>query len=312
LHTTGQMSRRLLITGKSGFVGSAIVRALSDSRDAGYVIVPDECPDVRDGAAWNSFIAIINPEVVIHLAALTFVPDSFADPRKTYEINLLGTLNVLEALHRHGFAGRMLFVGTGDVYGVVAPELLPITEQTLPHPRNPYAVSKLAAESLCFQWSQTHELDVVMARPFNHIGRGQSPSFVIPAMARQIAEIAAGKRPPVVEVGDIDLMRDFTDVRDVVQGYFALIDSGQRSEVYNVCSGEERSIRDALVALGRMANVEFEIRQDPARFRSAEQRRIVASNNKIKRATGWTPDTPFDRSLEEVLQEWTERVARNG
>ncbi len=310
LHKTGPMSRRLLITGKSGFVGSAVVSALIGSRKA-FVIVPDECPDVRDGAAWDSFIAAVMPDVVIHLAALTFVPDSFATPKKTFEVNLLGTLNVLEALHRHGFAGRMLFVGTGDVYGAVPPELLPITEETLPHPRNPYAVSKLAAESLCFQWSQSHEFDVVMARPFNHIGRGQSPSFVIPSMARQIAEIAAGKRPPAVDVGDIDVMRDFTDVRDVVQGYFALIESGQRGEIYNVCSGREHTIRDVLIALGKMAGVEFEIRQDPARLRAAEQRRIVASNEKITRATGWAPETPFDDSLEDVLNEWTERVASN-
>ena len=311
MHKTGQMSRRLLITGKSGFVGSAVARALTGSREPPFVLVSGECPDVCDGAAWDSFVATAMPDAVIHLAALTFVPDSFANPRKTFEINLLGTLNVLQALQRHAFAGRMLFVGTGDVYGAVAPELLPITEQTLPRPRNPYAVSKLAAESLCFQWSQTHGFDVVMARPFNHIGRGQSRSFVIPSMARQIAEIAAGKRPPSVDVGDIDVRRDFTDVRDVVQSYFALIEAGQRGEVYNVCSGREHTIRDVLIALGKMADVEFEIRQDPARFRAAEQRRIVASNQKIMRDTGWTPETAFDQSLEEVLKEWTERVASN-
>lgn len=305
------MLPRLLITGKSGFVGNTMVGMLADARDPGFAAIPEESPDLRDCSAWDAFIAAVKPDAVIHLAAQTFVPESFSAPRRTFEINFFGTLHLLEALQRQKFAGRMLFVGTGDVYGTVAAERLPITEETLPRPRNPYAVSKLAAESLCFQWSQTGDIDIVMARPFNHIGRGQNPNFVIPSMARQIAEIAAGKRPPVVDVGDIDVTRDFTDVQDVVRAYFTLIEAGRRGEVYNVCSGRETTIRDALFTLGKTAQVEFEIRQDATKLRVAEQRRIVASNEKIMRATGWTPVIPFAYSLKEVFDEWTDRASSN-
>jgi len=305
------MLPRLLITGKSGFVGSTIVGMLAAEPDPRFAAIPEECPDLLDGAAWDAYLAAVKPDAVIHLAAQTFVPESFSDPRRTFEINLLGTLHLLQALQRRKFTGRMLFAGTGDVYGAVTPERLPITEETPARPRNPYAVSKLAAEALCFQWSQTGDIDILMARPFNHIGRGQSPNFVIPSLARQIAEIAAGKRPHAVDVGDIDVTRDFTDVKDVVRAYFLLIEAGSRGEVYNVCSGKETTIRDALIALGKLAQVEFEIRQDVTKLRTAEQRRIVASNAKIVRATAWAPVIPFAHSLQEVLDEWTDRVSNN-
>src|SRR5690606_19227156 len=162
------------------------------------------------------------PDAVIHLAGQTFVPESFRDPSRTIQVNLLGTLNLLQALKRGGFNGTFLFVSSGDVYGQVAESALPISEELAPKPRNPYAVSKVAAELLCQQWGYAEGWRVLVARPFNHIGPGQAADFVVPSMARQMVGRAAGERRVTLEVGDIDVTRDFLDVRDVVSAYFAL------------------------------------------------------------------------------------------
>jgi len=181
---------------------------------------------------------------------------------------------------------------------------LPVAETRLPAPRNPYAVSKLAAEALCYQWTVTDRMDVVLARPFNHIGWGQSERFVVSDFARQVVEIRRGRRKPVVAVGDIDVTRDFTDVRDGVHAYIALLASGSIGEIYNVCSGRETSIRAVLERLATLAGVEITIEQDPVRFRKSEQRRMCGDPAKIKRATGWEATTPLDDSLHEMLRYW--------
>jgi GDP-4-dehydro-6-deoxy-D-mannose reductase len=198
----------------------------------------------------------------------------------------------------------MVFVGTGDVYGLVPEAELPIAETRPPAPRNPYAVSKAAAEALCWQWTVTEGMDIRLARPFNHIGPGQSDAFVVASLARQIAAIRAGRRDPVVDVGDIDVTRDFTDVRDVVRAYLLLLLRGAPGETYNICSGEERSIRELLLRMAGLAGVDVAVRQDPARQRPAEQRRVCGNPEKIRRATGWVAATPFDESLRAMLAHW--------
>src|SRR5438876_2355456 len=240
---------RLLLTGSDGFVGSLLKHnrpcvALAD--DGGNV-------DLRDADRVKRAVARIAPDAVIHLAAQSFVPESFAHPRETYEINFFGTLNLLDALKAAGFTGRLLFVGSGDCYGIVAPNELPIDEAQPLRPRSPYAVSKAAAEALCYQWSQVEAFAIVMTRSFNHIGPGQTERFVVSDFARQVVEIRKGLRPPIIRTGDIDVTRDFTDVRDVVEAYLLLLDQGKRGEIYNVCSGLEHSIRDVLMRLLRLA-----------------------------------------------------------
>ncbi len=232
------------------------------------------------------------------------MPDSFADPARTFEVNLFGTLNLLSALKAFGFAGRMVYVSSGDVYGMVEEDCLPIREDLFPRPRNPYAVSKLAAEALCYQWSVTEGLDVVIARPFNHIGPGQSERFAVSGFAKQVAEIAAGRRPAEIEAGDLDVTRDFCDVRDVIAAYGCLFASGRRGAVYNVASGVERTLRDILKSLQDMAGVTAAVVPAAARFRPAEQRRVCASVARIKQDTGWSPAVPFDESLRTVLRHW--------
>lgn len=298
--------KRLLLTGGQGFVGSTFARMIARDADlAGWHLLETSPElDVRDAGAVFAMVQAASAHAVVHLAAQSFVPESFRDPASTIEVNVLGTLHLLQALRGTGFSGRMLYVGTGDVYGRVPEDALPVAETRLPAPRNPYAVSKLAAEALCRQWSLTESVDVVLARPFNHIGWGQSDRFVVSDFARQVAAIRRRARKPVVAVGDIDITRDFTDVDDVVRAYFSLLEAGATGEVYNVCSGREQSIRGVLERLAELAGVEIAVREDPARFRKSEQRRIRGDASKIRRTTGWAAVTPLDVSLETMLEYW--------
>lgn len=296
---------KLLLTGSDGFVGSVLKRhrpCIPLADDGGNV-------DLRDADRLRRAVARIAPDAVIHLAAQSFVPESFVRPRETYEINFFGTLNLLDALKAAGFAGRFLFVGSGDSYGLVAPDELPIDEAQPLRPRSPYAVSKAAAEALCYQWSQSEAFAIVMTRSFNHIGPGQSERFVVSDFARQAVEFRKGLRPPLIRTGDIDVTRDFTDVRDVVEAYLLLVDQGKRGEVYNVCSGAEQSIRDVLTRLLQLADVEAVVEQDPLRLRRAEQRRICGSPRKLERDTGWARRYSLDTSLADILNDWEAKLS---
>lgn len=298
--------KRLLVTGRHGFVGQTLERMLDE--DAGLrnwtIVETPEMLDLRDARATATMVSEAAPDAVLHLAAQSFVPESLRDPISTLQVNLFGTLNLLEGLKQSAFRGRMLYVGTGDVYGLVPEDRLPVTETFLPAPRNPYAVSKLAAEALCYQWTVTEAMDIVLARPFNHIGWGQSDRFVVSDFAHQIMMIKAKGDAPVVAVGDIDVTRDFTDVRDIVRAYLALLESGTSGEAYNVCSGRARSIRSLLSRLAELAGIEIAIEQDTARLRRSEQRSICGDPTKISRATGWAATTPLDESLTGMLQFW--------
>lgn len=248
------------------------------------------------------------PDAVIHLAGQTFVPEAFRDPARTFEINLLGTLNLLQALKARGLNGPFLYVSSGDVYGQVDEAALPITEQQPPCPRNPYAVSKLSAEHLCLQWGLSEDWPVLVARPFNHIGTGQKDSFVIASAARQISRIRQGLQGPQLEVGDIDVTRDFLDVDDVISAYFALLEKGVPGQVYNICSGHEQSIRSLIEQLADLAGIELQLVQDPARMRRADQRRVRGSHQRLARTTGWTPQISTQQSLRAILSDWEQRV----
>jgi len=296
--------KRLLVTGRHGFVGRTVTRLLaSEASLAQWQLAPvSEQLELRDPNAVRALVADSAPDAVIHLAAQSSVADSLRDPAGTIEVNVLGTLHLLQALHDAKFAGSVLFVSSGDVYGRVPDSALPINERQLPAPRNPYAASKLGAEALCHQWTITTGMPVVIARPFNHIGPGQGDQFAIPAFARQIADILGGHREPVVAVGDIDVTRDFTDVRDIVFAYFALLQGGRGGECYNVCSGRERTVRSLLERLIELAGVDVRIVPDEKRMRPSEHRRAVGDATKIREATGWQPRLPLDESLSALLE----------
>lgn len=295
---------KTLLTGYNGFVGRHLLNAirgipLKDS--LGLV-------DITNKKRVESAVSSIAPDQVIHLAAQSFIPASFQDPLETYTINFIGTFNLLEALKASGFSGNMLYVGSAEVYGLVPPNQLPVSETQPLRPRNPYAVSKIAAEALCYQMSQTGSFSIVMARPFNHIGPGQDQRFVVSDFARQIIEIKQGKKEPLLEVGEIEVTRDFTDVEDVIGAYLGLLENGKSGEVYNVCSGKERSVRSIIETLLHLAGVRVEIISDLTRFRPSEQRRMCGNPQKIRTAIGWEPRVQLEDTLLKILEDWTRKV----
>ncbi|WP_236192454.1 GDP-mannose 4,6-dehydratase [Pseudomonas glycinae] len=301
------MKKSLFITGLSGFVGQHIQSRLQ-GEDASWQLLP--VASAYDLTNPDSLIDLWPqlPDAVIHLAGQTFVPEAFRDPARTFDINLLGTLNLLQALKARGFKGTFVYVSSGDVYGQVEEIALPITEQQPPCPRNPYAVSKLSAEFLSLQWGLSEGWPVLVARPFNHIGTGQKESFVIASAARQINRIRQGLQAPQLEVGDIDVTRDFLDVGDVVSAYFALLEKGTPGQVYNICSGHEQSIRSLIEQMADLAQVKLQLVQDPARMRRADQRRVCGSHQRLARTTGWTPQITTQQSLRAILSDWETRV----
>lgn len=297
--------KRLFITGETGFVGRALQGMAKDMAHLhGWQWMPAPMKyDLREPASLLRVLQEVKPEGVIHLAGQSFVPASLQDPAHTLQVNLMGTLHLLQALKQTGFSGNFLYVSSGDVYGQVAEDDLPIEETRPTQPQNPYALSKSAAETLCLQWSRSEAWRIVVARPFNHIGPGQRADFVMPGFARQIARIRLGLSEAKIEVGDIDVTRDFLDVRDLARAYLGLLNEGRNGTIYNVCSGNERSIRTLLDRLCQLAGVTPEIIRDPARLRPADQRRVRGDNRRLREATGWAPTIPIDQSLQDILDE---------
>lgn len=293
----------LLVTGASGFVGHHVLAAVEQGLFGPVrAVVAPQGWDIQDLAAVREVVAQAQPSAVLHLAAQSFVPRSFEDPAGTLSINVIGTSNLIQALSEAGFGGRMLYVSSGDIYGAVADADLPVDENTPPHPRSPYGVSKWAAEQLCLQAQRIGKLDCAIARPFNHIGPGQGEQFVLPSIARQIVAIERGEQEAVIDLGDVDSTRDFTDVRDVVAAYAAILRAGHPGSVYVVGSGRERKVRDLLADMLDLAGVTATLRQDPARMRPSEQRRMCADATSLSRDTGWRPTIDVRTTLSDILE----------
>lgn len=303
--------KRLFVTGQSGFVGLAFERMRAHIAAAhGWELISAGSPyDLLEPAALDLVIQQARPDAVIHLAGQTFIPEAFRDPAHTLDVNLKGTLHLLQALQRNSFNGTFLYVSSGDVYGKVDPDSLPISEQMPVRPQNPYAVSKAAAELLCYQWSCNQPWRILVARPFNHIGPGQRDDFVVSSVARQLARIRQGLQEPRIQVGDVDVSRDFLDVEDVISAYLALLENGLNGETYNVCSGKEYLIRDLISSMLYLTEIDAQIEQDPTRLRPSDLRRVKGCNQKITQATAWRPGIPMQQTLLNVLSNWESRVA---
>jgi len=298
--------KKLFITGAHGFVGSHVQLAISstDWQPTFDLVCADTHFDITDRLSLDNVMRQAQPDVVIHLAAQSHVPTSFTSPEATYNVNFLGTLNLLQALAANNFSGRLLFVGSADTYGLVSETDLPVREEQPLRPRNPYAVSKVAAEALCYQWSQTGSFEIIMARPFNHIGPGQGENFAVSGFAKQIAEISLNLRAPEIQVGDLNVTRDFTDVRDIVDAYLKLLLKGKSGEIYNVGSGQEHKMSEILASLIRIAGISAKVNINAERFRPAEQRRSICDASKLKLQTGWQPRRQINETLHEILQYW--------
>jgi GDP-4-dehydro-6-deoxy-D-mannose reductase len=316
---------RVLVTGVSGFVGGHLAEHLVSAGDvvAGLSasgrwpaelahlgrhvrLEPCDLADVSESDL-AGLVARKQPEVIYHLAAQANPQASLADPRGTWALNLGGALNLLEAVRQVGLRPRIVLVGSGVCYGNPSPAHLPVTESCPLRPNNPYAASKGAADLLGIQHSLAHGTDVVIVRPFNHAGPRQPPTYVLSTLARQVAEVEAGRRPRV-EVGNLDVVRDFTDVRDVVRGYHLLAERGVSGEVYNLGSGRGTRIADALETLTELAKTPVEVHTDPARVRPVDQPLLVADPSKLRQATGWEPRFPIDQTLSDMLRFWRDAL----
>ncbi len=319
---------RALITGITGFVGRYLVPHLVEHGDQVIGISrtgtwPPEAVEVRrlarlealdladvDDDALDDFLGRKQPEVIYHLAAQSNPARSLKDPRGTWAVNLGGALNLLEAVKRlaSGQKPRVVLISSGVCYGNPAAADLPVSELCPLRPNNPYAASKAAADLMALQYHLAHGTDVVVARPFNHAGPGQSDAYVLSSLCRQVAEVEAGRKAAVLH-GDLQIVRDFTDVRDIVRGYRLLALKGHPGEVYNVGTGREQSLAGMLDTLRILADRPIEAAVDPSRLRPVDQRLLLADASKLRRDTGWQPLLSLKETLHDMLLAWRREFA---
>ncbi len=315
-----------LITGVTGFAGSHLAGRLlaggesvvglarGTGGEGGRRLDPRvvfRAADVRDIDAVAALLAEARPERVFHLAGQASPRRSFEDPLGTHEANYLGTAALLAAVRRSGMRPRVLFASSAECYGASAADFTDraMPEETPLRPLSPYGASKAAAEILCALETRTGGTPVVCVRSFNHTGAGQTGDLVGPSFARQVAEAEAGLRPPEIRVGNLDGVRDFSDVRDVVAAYDRILDRGEPGAVYNVCSGRPVVMRSFLERLLALARVPIRVVHDPARARPVETPRLVGDPARLRAATGLTFETPLEETLGALLESWRERVA---
>jgi len=311
---------RVLVTGITGFVGRWLApRLLADGHElAGLAIGEEghsELPeavalhdmDLSGGRDLASLLQGFRPEAVVHLAAQSAPSISLGDPAATFRANVTGTLNLLEVLRRAAPAARLLFVSSSEVYGLAGAE--PLGESAPIRPVNPYGASKAAGEILVGQYARAWKIPAMVVRSFPHAGPGQRPLFALPAFARQIARIEAGRQEPVLRVGNLEAQRDYTDVEDVADAYARLLERGEPGETYNLCSGEVRSIRDSLDMLLSLTEDEIEVVTDTELLRPLDLHVLRGDNEKIRNATGWSPKIPFSVTIERVLADWRRRTS---
>ncbi len=261
--------------------------------------------DLEDGSTLAGLLARLQPAVVYHLAAQSSAAVSFREPAATLRTNLLGTLNLLEAVRQlpKDLRPAVLVIGSAEEYGPQPPDAPPLREDAPLNPISPYGVSKAAQSLLCRQYVRSYDLRVVLTRSFSHTGPGQDERFVFPSFARQIAAAETGRGPRVIRVGNLDAIRDFLDVRDVVRAYLALIEDGTSGQVYHVCSGKPLSIRQGLDMLLTEARVPVTIEPDPDRSRPADIPVLVGDNSKLRTCTGWEPEWEISHTLAALLAE---------
>ncbi len=317
---------KVLITGAEGFVGTYMAEFLIDKcveiygtawRRASLTSlehIKDKITlftgDIIDEGFLERIIKEVMPERIIHLAAQSHVHTSWKDPANTIITNTVGTLNLFLAVIEAGYNPRILSACAANEYGLTTEDDIPLTEKTVLKPLNPYAVSKVAVDMLGFLYAKSpaHRLNIINVRPFSHIGPRQDEKFASSAFARQIALIEKGLQEPVIRVGNLEPKRDFTDVRDVIEAYWLALEKAIPGEVYNICSENAYSIRELLNLLLSMAKVNIEVRQDPERMVPSDVPIIVGACTKFKILTGWKPRIPFEKTLEDILTYWRERV----
>jgi GDP-4-dehydro-6-deoxy-D-mannose reductase len=299
-------AERAFITGASGFVGAFLQEHLASFGD----ILATPTLEITDRYSLSAELKAFEPTVIYHLAGQANVGLSWTDPADTFKVNALGTLQLLESAAELTLKPRVIVVSSAEVYGRVDPKDVPISESLDPKPTTPYGSSKLAAEVVALQIARSHGLGLVVARPFNHIGPGQSDTFVVSGVARRIAE-AERDQVSTITVGNLEAVRDFTDVRDVVAAYRLLSLHGKAGEIYNIGSGVGRTIASMIESLVSLSTSPLQLVADPQLMRPSDNPLLISDVTKLRNDTGWTPKFDPMGSLGDTLVWWRNRVGSN-
>ena len=309
---------KTLIIGGAGFVGGYLIHHLNNvyNWDIAVTKLPHEVIDITDDSVHvfdldildkNSIISLLNmvkPDYIFHLAAQSSVSVSWQNPALTVDINIKGTINVLDAIRETSLSPRILLIGSGEEYGHVQPHEIPIKEDNNTRPGNIYAATKVCQNMIGNIYSSAYNMDIMMVRAFNHIGPKQAPLFVISDFCKQVAEIEKGLKEAVISVGNLSAKRDFTDVRDVVNAYGLLMEKGVKGEMYNVGSGKAIEIRKILDLILSFSTKKIEVEINPNKLRPVDVPIIEADIQKLVNITGWQRSIPLDKTIEETLNYW--------
>ncbi len=314
---------RALITGITGFVGSHLTELLLDRGFEVYGTLRWRSPmdnishllgrielvecDLRDASSVKEALGHSKPEYIFHLAAQSFVPASWRAPAETLSTNVIGQVHLFEAVREQGLDCRIQIAGSSEEYGLVLESEVPITEHNPLRPLSPYAVSKVTQDMLAYQYFRSYGMHLIRTRAFNHTGPRRGEVFAESSFARQIAEIEAGKREPILRVGNLDAKRDYSDVRDVVKAYLLGLEKGEAGEVYNICSGITNPVRHILDTLLSFTTAKIEVTQDPARLRPSDVTVLWGDSSKFRKQTGWKPEIPLEQTLRDLLNYWRGR-----
>lgn len=316
---------KVLITGLTGFVGSHMADYLLSMKDVEVwgierwrskkdnitqieqKIKMVEC-DLRDYTSVRNAVNKIRPDKIFHLAAQSFVPTSWHAPSETLTTNIIGQLNIFESVREIGINPWIQIAGSSEEYGMVYSEETPIRETNPLRPLSPYGVSKVGQDLLGYQYAESYKMNIVRTRGFNHTGPRRGEVFVESNFAQQIAKIEKGKQEPIIHVGNLEARRDYTDVRDMIRGYWLSTEKCKSGEVYNICRGKDWTIKEVLDMLLSYSKVKVKTQQDPDRMRPSDVMILLGDNSKFSKQTGWKPEIPFEKTLLDLLNYWRERV----
>jgi len=308
--------KTVLITGAEGFVGGNLFSLL---KEEGFTVYGTFLPELRvkrenyfgcnilDFDGVSQLIKQLTPEVVFHLAAISSVGQSFREPLITFRTNIIGTLNLLDAIRLFCPDSQFFFISSCEVYGDGGSS---IDESAPIALTSPYATSKYSAELIINQYRQAYDLKTVILRPFNHTGPGQRDDFILSSVARQIAEIEREKKPPVISVGNIEVIREFMDARDVVRAYCLAIEYAKSGDLFNVASGVSHSIKEALEIFKKKAKKKVKINIDKTRFRRHDIMTLLGNGGRFTKLTGFNVQIPFEKTLEDLLNYWRAKIGQ--
>ncbi len=267
--------------------------------------------DLRDYFALKKTIEETQPDFVFHLAAQSYVQASWPSPHDTMESNLIGTMNLFEAIRRSNINPRIQIAGSSEEYGLVLPSEAPIKETNPLRPLSPYGVSKVAADMLSYQYFKSYGMPIVRTRAFNHTGPRRGQVFVTSNWCYQVAMIEAKKQEPIIYHGNLEAKRDFTDVRDTVRAYWIAATKATPGEAYNICQNKTMSMKQMLEVILQFTKIKPKLEQDAARMRPSDVELLWGDNTKFSKETGWKPEIPFEKTMQDLLDYWREKIKKN-